>query len=252
MKEFLIITFQGIAAFAALAAVIITVLLNWNRLRRNPILKPIPLLDQKASILTIISRRRFLITGAFAAGVIFWISIHYKFTKNSLKKIYNQFHRADNLIINKKTGIIHHKKICADHLPIDKNVSDLNDHSSKIRCHKSKKVYILDQIAQNRSAEDAIEILLLAVEDNPTSVHIYDRLIKLLGKIKRYESIHLLLKSTEDDLSRILSGEKWGTKKHKKYLKALHHIQGQKEKVLKNARNRAIAKFGPICLGEIT
>ncbi len=30
MKEFLIITFQGIAAFAALAAVIITVLLNWS------------------------------------------------------------------------------------------------------------------------------------------------------------------------------------------------------------------------------
>ncbi|MCD4721800.1 MAG: hypothetical protein K8S13_18360 [Desulfobacula sp.] len=37
-----------------------------------------------------------------------------------------------------------------------------------------------------------------------------------------------------------------------KYLKALHHIQGQKEKVLKNARNGAIAKFGPICLGETT
>jgi len=84
---------------------------------------------------------------------------------------------------------------------------------------------------------------------NPTSVHIYDKLIKLLGKIKRYESIHLLLKSAEDDLSQSLAEKKWGTKEHKKYLKALQHIQGEKEKALRNARNRAIVECGPICLG---
>ncbi len=155
-------------------------------------------------------------------------------------------------VINKNNGIIHHKKLCSNHLPIDKNISDSNYYSSKIRFHKSKKIPILDLIAQKKSAEDAIELLLLAADGNPTSVHIYDKLITLFGKIKRYESIQLLLKSVEDELSQILSEKKGGTKEHKKYQKAFRHIQGQKEKALKNARNRAIAKCGPICLGETT
>jgi hypothetical protein len=253
MQEILTILFQGIAAFAALAAVIITILLNWNRLRKNQIFKPTPLLDQKTSTFTIMSRRKFLILGAVATGAIFWTSIYYKFGKKKLKTIYHRFfHTEKNLVINKKTGIIHHKKLCSDHLPIDENVADSKYNSSKIRFHKSKKIPILDLTAQEKSAEDAIEILLLAAEGNPTSVHIYDKLITLFGKIKRYESIHLLLKSVEDELSEILSGKKRGTKEHKKYQKALRHIQGQKEKTLKNARNRAIAKYGPICLGETT
>jgi len=199
MKDFLILTFQGVAAFAALAAVIVTILLNWNRLRRNSIFKPILPLSQKTFFFTTISRRNFMIVGALATGVIFWSLIHFRLAKKKLKK-----------------------------------------------------VSILDLIAQTRPTEDAIEILLLAAEGNPTSVHIYDKLIKLLGKIKRYESIHLLLKSAENDLSQILSGKKGGTKEHKKYLRALQHIQGQKEKALRNARNKTIAKCGPICLGETT
>lgn len=208
MKDFLILTFQGIAAFAALAAVIVTILLNWKRLRRNPIFKLIPPLNQKSSIFTTNSRRNFLIKGALATGVTFWALIHFRFAKEKLKTIYNRLFQSDNgLIINKKTDVIHHKKLCSDRLPIDKNVAESNYHSVNIRCHKSKKVPILDLISQTRSAEDAIEILLLAAEGNPTSVHIYDKLIKLLGKIKRYESIHLLLKSTEDELNQILSGK---------------------------------------------
>lgn len=253
MKDFIILTFQGIAAFATLAAVIVTILLNWKRLRRNPIFKPIQPFNQKTSIFTTNSRRNFLIVVALATGVTFWALIYFRCTKKKLKTIYNRLFQADTgLIINKKTGVIHHKKLCSGHLPIDKNVADSNYNSSKIRCHKSKKVPILDLISQTRSAEDAIEILLLAAEGNPTSVHIYDKLIKLLGKIKRYESIHFLLKSAEDELSQSLAEKKWGTKEHKKYLKALQHIQGQKEKVLRNARNRAIVECGPICLGETT
>ncbi|QSZ42346.1 hypothetical protein GJV85_09590 [Sulfurimonas aquatica] len=72
-----------------------------------------------------------------------------------------------------------------------------------MRFHKTKKVHILSELSKNLSAEDAIEILLLAVNNNPTSVHIYDKLIKLLGKLKRYTSIHLLL----DDATKKLSAE---------------------------------------------
>ena len=242
MKDFLILTFQGIAAFAALSAVIVTLLLNWNRLRKNSIFKPISSFNQKASIFTTISRRTFLIVGTLTTGVVFWALIHFRLTEKKLKNIYNRLFQVDKgLIINKKTGIIHHKNICSDHLPIDKNVSDSNYHYSKIRCHKSKKVPILDLIAQTRSAEAAIEILLLAAEGNPTSVHIYDKLIKLLGKIKRYESIYLLLRNVEDELRQALSEKKSGTKDYKKHQKALRHVQMQKEKVLSNARIRAVS-----------
>ena len=253
MQEILTILFQGVAAFAALAAVIITILLNWNRLRKNTTFKLTPLLDQKISTFMIMSRRKFLILGTIATGAFVWTAVHYKFAKKKLKAIYQRFfHTEKSLVINKNNGIIHHKKLCSNHLPIDKNISDSNYYSSKIRFHKSKKIPILDLIAQKKSAEDAIELLLLAADGNPTSVHIYDKLITLFGKIKRYESIQLLLKSVEDELSQILSEKKGGTKEHKKYQKAFRHIQGQKEKALKNARNRAIAKCGPICLGETT
>ncbi len=142
-------------------------------------------------------------------------------------------------VINKAIGTIHHKKLCSDHLPIGKNATDFDNSTSNIKFHKSKKVPILDLLTQNRNAEDAIEILLLAVDGNSTSVHIYDKLIKLLGKIKRYESIHLLLRNAEDDLNQALLEKESGTKEYKKYQKALQHIQMQKEKVLSNARIRA-------------
>lgn len=119
-----------------------------------------------------------MIVSALATGVIFWVPIHFRLAKKKLKPIYNRLFQADNgLIINKKTGIIHHKKLCSNHLPIDKNVSDSNYHSSEIRCHKSKKVPILDLIAQTRSADDAIEILLLAAEGSLLSNIIYHKFI---------------------------------------------------------------------------
>ena len=61
----------------------------------------------------------------------------------------------------------------------------------------------------------------------------------MLGKLKRYESIHLLLRNAENDLTEALLEKKSGTKEYKKYQKALQHIQMQKEKVLDNARIRA-------------
>ena len=240
MKDFLNLTFHGITSLAALIAVTITILLNWKALKKFLNSYHFSKSKRKIANVKTISRRKFIIIGASITSFIFWGLIHYRLAKKELNKIGDTFFNGNrNLTINKTTGIIHHRKLCSDHLPIGKNVTDFNNSTSNIKFHKSKKVPILDLLTQNRNAEDAIEILLLAADGNSTSVHIYDKLIKLLGKIKRYESIHLLLRDAEDDLNQALLEKKSGSKEYKKYQKALRHIQMQKEKVLSNARIRA-------------
>lgn len=242
MKEFLNLTFQGITSLAALIAVTITVLLNWKALKTFFNSYRFSKNKHKIPNFKTVSRRKFIIIGALITSFIFLGLMHYRSAKKKLNKIFDTFFNGDkNLIINKTTGTIHHKNLCSDHLPIDKNVIDFANSTSNIKFHKSKKVPILDLLAQNRNAEDAFEILLLAADGNSTSVHIYDKLIKLLGKIKRYESIHLLLRNAENDLNQALLEKKSGTKEYKKYQKALRHIQMQKEKVLSNARTRAFS-----------
>ena len=178
MNDFLTLTFQGITALAAIAVVTITILLNWKYLREFSIFKRVSQTNRKTVSFKAVSRRKFLIISAATTGIVFWALLHYKLAKKKLKNIYDLFfHDNKNLIINNTSGIIHHKMLCFDHLPIEKNRSDSNYDSSKLRFHKSKKVSILDLIAQNRTAEDAIEILLLAAEGNPASLHIYDKLI---------------------------------------------------------------------------
>lgn len=239
LKDFLNLTFQGITALAAVIAVTITILLNRNVLincfKSNRLLKK----KRKIDNIKAISRRKFIIGALITSSAVWWL-IHYKLAKKRLRKLFNTFlGENQNLVINKLTGIIHHQKLCWDHLPVNKNITDLTKSPANIRFHKSKTVSILVLIAKDKNAEDAIEILLLAADGNPTSVHVYDKLIKLLGKIKRYESIHLLLRNAEDELNKSLSEKKTETKEYKKYQKALRHIQMQKEKALNRARDSA-------------
>ena len=99
---------------------------------------------------------------------------------------------------------------------------------------------MLYHISQDVSIEDSVQILLLAVENNPTSVHLYDKLIKLLGTIKRYEAIHLLLNNAEYRLIKKISLLNIKTKEYKQYNKALNHIKLQQKKALYRAKYKAI------------
>jgi len=174
-------------------------------------------------------------------GIATWSLFQISSVGRRVKRfLYSFLPEGRNLVINSKTGVIHHKEICSDHLPEPGNTASTAHLVANSQFHLTKKVQILDRVAEGVSAEDAVEILMLSAENNLTSVHIYDKLVKLLGKLKRYESIHLLLESAENELDNNLSRLKQGTKKYKKYEKALNHIKTQREKVLQRARLAAL------------
>lgn len=238
MHDFLNTIAQYISVAIALVTVMVYVLLNWKPLKKAWNSK-----DVKKARGKIDEQRRKIIKAlpVVVAGVGSWGAIRFTPIYENLKKgLYYFLPGSNELIINDKSGVIHHKVLCADHLPQKSSNSTPYELAAKARFHGSHKVGILSELTKDVSAEDAIEILLLAVEDNPTSVHVYDRIVRLLGKIKRYESIHLLLENAEGNLLNQLKDIKEGSKKYNEYSKAISHIQLQRKKARERARYSAL------------
>lgn len=238
MHDFLNTIAQFISVATALAAVMVTVLLNWKSLKKAWNLKDI----QKARSKVDAQRRKLIkLVPLIAVGIGSWGVIRFTPIYENLKKgLYYFLPSSNELVVNDKNGVIHHKVLCSNHLPKRSSKSMPYELASKARFHSSHKVGILSELTKDVSAEDAIEILLLAAEDNPTSVHVYDRIVKLLGKIKRYESIHILLENAETNLLGQLKDIKEGTKQYSEYSKAISHIQLQREKAKERARYSAL------------
>ncbi len=152
----------------------ITVLLNWKPLKKAWNSKDAQKVRNKVD-----RRRRKLIKALpiIAVGIGSWGIVRFTPIYENLKKgLYYFLPRSNELVVNDKSGVIHHKILCSDHLPKRSSKSSPYELAAKTRFHGSHKVGILSELTKNVSAEDAIEILLLAAEDNPTSVHIYDRI----------------------------------------------------------------------------
>jgi hypothetical protein len=215
--------------------IIVAILINWPAIKKNLKRKDI---KEKVNL-----SKRNLIKGiaVVSIGALSWRLLQISPIHNTLKKALFYFlPQGKNLIVNAKSGIIHHKTLCADHLPAENNILSGAKLISESKFHGSHKVGILTKITENVSAEDSIEILLLAAEDNPTSVHIYDKIVKLLGKLKRYESVHLLLESAESNLRKIANEKTLGRKERKKYEKAIVHVRLQRKKAKERARYSAL------------
>ena len=222
----------------ALITLAISILINWNTLKES--VKHDDFSSLRLSFVSI-KRRKFLVLSTTAIGIGTWALLTSKNINQKLKKLFLNFlPNSDMIIVNKKTGVIHHKILCKKHLPKSKNINNHITFNTKLKFHETKKVEILTSLSQNTNAENAIDVLLLATENNPTSVHLYDELVKLLGKVKRYESIHLLLSDAERKLTNELKFIRKGTKEYKKFVKALFHVQSQKSKSLNCARYRAL------------
>jgi hypothetical protein len=239
MYDFINLTFQFVALMTGIVVALVTILLNWVKLKKSWRSKDIKNAREKVSV-----SRRSLIksTGIMAASFAGWGLLQIKPIKERIERgIYYFLPQGKNLIVNKRNGTIHHKLICKNHLPKNIDKSSPLSLASNSRFHGSYKVAILSKITEGVSAEDAIEILMLATENSPTSVHLYDKVVKLLGKIKRYESIHLLLDSAERKINELSSQQTKGSKKHKECVKASLHIQKQKEKSRSRARYSALS-----------
>lgn len=188
-----------------------------------------------------LSRRKFIIGSTVVVGIGIWNIFNIPYMNKKIKTFMFLFlPNSNQLVINKNTGVVHHEIFCKNHLPKEKNRTSNRKISANIKFHESKKIQILNKISQDISIEDSIQVLLLAVENNPTSVHLYDKLIKLFGTIKRYESIHLLLNDAEINITNKINTLNNKTKEYKRYNKALKHIQVQKNIALIKARYKAI------------
>jgi len=183
MYDLISVILQSLATLIAFIALLITIFSKSNFLKR---LLHLTAFSKFANEKQIFKRRNFIIYSSVVfASIITWGISYSSFASSKVKSIINQLiSDASQLVINKKSGVIHHKMFCRNHLPISKNIINDLSLAHGIRFHQSKKVSILSSLSEQVSAEDAIEIILLAVENNPTSVHLYDKLIKLLGKLK--------------------------------------------------------------------
>lgn len=237
MYDFINVTFQFISVITGVLGVIVTVLLNFDSLKKTLRNKDVKKIQQKISL-----TRRVFIKGIAAVVVGFagWGVLQLKPVKEVVKRsLYYFLPQGKNLIVNSKSGVIHHKILCSDHLPSKKNISNASELAVNSRFHETHKVAILSKITEGVSSEDAIEILMIATEDNPSSVHVYDKIVRLLGKLKRYESIHLLLENAENRLAVISNMQTAGSKQQRKYEKAIAHVKLQREKAKIRAKHAA-------------
>jgi len=230
--------YDFITLLIALITLAISILINWKTIKKS--IKHDNFSSLKHSFISR-KRRKFLIALTTVIGIGSWALLTSNHVNEKLKKLFLNFlPNSDMVVVNKNTGVIHHKVLCKKHLPKSSNLDHHITFNTKLKFHETKKVEILTTLSQNTNAENAIDILLLATENNPTSVHLYDELVKLLGKVKRYEAIHLLLSDAERNLTDKLKFIKKGTREYKKFAKALLHIQLQKNKSLNRARYRAL------------
>ena len=131
---------------------------------------------------------------------------------------------CSELVLNKNTGVVHHKKICADHLPREKNLCQNLSSSQISHIHQSKEIYIAETLS--KTAEDAYKekLLIEAIKNSPTSTHLYRPLIRLWGKNKEHERIHEFLEASVDYMKGLLGMPNISARVEKKYRKALLEI----------------------------
>lgn len=183
-----------------------------------------------------LSRRKFLIGISFLSGFVIYKLVNTEIISNRIKRILFFFLPNNQLVVNKKTGVIHHREICKNHLPLEENLITRVSLKSKLKFHKSFKISILSRVSNEISVDDAIELLLVAIQSSPTSVHLYDKLIKLYGQLKRYDSIHLMLANVEQQLYMESKDLDKKTKDYIKYNKALIHIKKQRAKAFQRKK----------------
>ena len=101
---------------------------------------------------------------------------------------------AAKLIVNANTGVIHHRDVCAGHLPALKNQVKVANYTGEhwLHNHFDSRFKMIDAIADRLTQEDEITFLQSVIKRQPFAVHLHSRLRKVLGRAKRYEEIHVL------------------------------------------------------------
>lgn len=105
---------------------------------------------------------------------------------------------SDDLIVNPSSDVVHHAVACKNHFDAITTKESLGNLSvSDVRLHTGYQHYILellaDEAVEDGDFDTAIARLNAAIEARPFAYHLYDRLIKILGRLRRYDDIDQLL-----------------------------------------------------------
>jgi hypothetical protein len=141
-----------------------------------------------------VSRRQVLVGGVSAVVLILASGALWRFiARRGTVEIPD-----DRMIGNARTGVVHHPRVCASHLPAGKNRVEVRSLLQLDKAHRSKRTWILHvfaEDAESRSVADAIDYLETAIEHAPHDVRLYDALTRLYGRERRYRDIFRMLES---------------------------------------------------------
>ncbi|HEV2801622.1 MAG TPA: hypothetical protein VGW12_14045 [Pyrinomonadaceae bacterium] len=132
-----------------------------------------------------------------------------------------------NLVLHDRKLVLHHSEICSKHLPIHKHRARDVESRSDGHLHSACQLRILEKLAKDalhnlptdydpedrkakraafdKQAELALPYLEKAVLLSPFSYHLYDKLIGLYGRLRRYDAIKNLLEQARQNVERELA-----------------------------------------------
>ncbi|HJU65300.1 MAG TPA: hypothetical protein VJ596_06455 [Gemmatimonadaceae bacterium] len=98
---------------------------------------------------------------------------------------------------NAKTKTLHHSVACAKHLPSSANSVAFGDDTRSFCIHRGGRMAGHEAVAnrqiQSGDFEGAIASLRLAIAASPLSLHLYDKTIRLYGRLRQYDNIRSVL-----------------------------------------------------------
>ena len=182
-----------------------------------------------------INRRRFLQSISVTAVVVLsgtWLYCYFKKCSSPC----NREESENDLVWNKKNGVVHHKTICSGHLPNQNNLCTSPPSEMTLKIHSSKIVHIATNLSSEVDEILKEHILVEAIKHNPTSTHLYRLLIKIWGKYKKYEKIHELLDANADYLLHLKNKTTYSEKLKRKFTKAYNELITMQNKARRHAR----------------
>lgn len=174
---------------------------------------------------------------ALGGGVFYWLSrqSNQKIAKRcGLRSSDFNISSSNWVVVNSRTRVVHHEDICSAHLPAEKNRVALAQVGGDLCLHASYQGRILEDLVKYElpiqapasvegknakvklspaerqarhkkslsEAERAVPYLVKAIELNPLGYHLYDKLIRVYGRLSRYQDIAQLLDGAQQSVAR--------------------------------------------------
>jgi hypothetical protein len=123
-------------------------------------------------------------------------------------------------------------------LPKYKNQTSVKNVQSLSQLHDGVELKIYELLARKADDEQAAKYLQLAIQKSPGSLHLYDLLVRIYRKQRRYDEIHKLLDNAVLDTREKLKTRGLSDKRRGSLRRRLSAFEVR----VASAKNRAMAK----------